>query len=335
MQRLERDNPGRTAGFPGNRQGPALLAPGRQAIAAAAAALHDGRLVGLPTETVYGLAGAATDPLAVARIFAAKGRPAFNPLIVHVADRAAAGRLAHLPAPAQSLAAAFWPGPLTLVLPRRPDSGLAELVSAGLDTVALRMPAHPVARALLAACGLPLAAPSANPSGRLSPTRAGDVAVAFDAAQVALILDGGPCAIGLESSIVGFAGDGPVLLRQGGIAEERLAEVCGPLGRPVDPKVQAPGMLASHYAPAARLRLDAAAAAPGEALLAFGPQPPPCDGPLRNLSPQGDLVEAAANLFRMLRELDGLAGRIAVMPVPAHGLGAAINDRLARAAAPR
>ena len=181
----------------------------------------------------------------------------------------------------------------------------------------------------------PLAAPSANPSGRLSPTRAGDVANAFDAGQVALVLDGGPCVIGVESAIVGFAGERPVLLRQGGIAEQDLAAVCGPLGRPGDGRVQAPGMLLSHYAPAARLRLDAAAAEPGEALLAFGPAPPACDGPVRNLSPAGDTVEAAANLFRMLRELDALSDRIAAMPVPQAGLGAAINDRLARAAAPR
>ncbi|MFC3231573.1 L-threonylcarbamoyladenylate synthase [Marinibaculum pumilum] len=314
---------------------PPIVAPARTALAAAAAALAAGRLVGLPTETVYGLAGAAGDALAVARIFAAKGRPAFNPLIVHVPDLPAAGRLGQLTDAARALAEAFWPGPLTLVVPRRADSGLADLVSAGLDTIALRVPAHPVARALLRTAGLPIAAPSANPSGRLSPTRAADVAGAFDAAQLSLVLDGGPCPIGVESAIVGFAGERPVLLRQGGIAEEELEAVCGPLGRPGDDRVQAPGMLLSHYAPAARLRLDAAAAEPGEALLAFGPTVPACAGPVRNLSPAGDPVEAAANLFRMLRELDALADRIAVMPVPRAGLGAAINDRLARAAAPR
>ncbi len=314
---------------------PPIVGPTATALRAASGALAAGRLVALPTETVYGLAGAAGDALAVARIFAAKGRPAFNPLIVHVPDLAAAGRLGQLTGTAMALAAAFWPGPLTLVVPRRADSGLADLVSAGLDTIALRVPAHPVAQALLRTAGLPLAAPSANPSGRLSPTRAGDVANAFDAGQVALVLDGGPCVIGVESAIVGFAGERPVLLRQGGIAEQDLAAVCGPLGRPGDGRVQAPGMLLSHYAPAARLRLDAAAAEPGEALLAFGPAPPACDGPVRNLSPAGDTVEAAANLFRMLRELDALSDRIAAMPVPQAGLGAAINDRLARAAAPR
>jgi len=314
---------------------PVLVAALPAGLAAAAAVLQAGRLVGVPTETVYGLAGDAGNDRAVARIFAAKGRPAFNPLIVHVLDLEAAGRLGHLDARALALGRAFWPGALTLVVPRRAEAAVADLVSAGLDTIALRVPAHPVARALLEGCALPLAAPSANPSGRLSPTRASDVVDAFDAAALPLVLDGGPCPLGLESTIVGFATGQPVLLRPGGIPEERLAAICGPLARPSDHRVQAPGMLASHYAPRARLRLNATGTAPGEGLLAFGPDQPSASGPVRNLSPGGDLVEAAANLFRMLRELDARTDRIAAMPVPATGLGAAINDRLARAAAPR
>lgn len=314
---------------------PLLLAAQPAAIEAAAATLRAGRLVAMPTETVYGLAGNALDGHAVARIFAAKRRPAFNPLIVHVPDLDTACRLAHLDSAARTLAEGFWPGALTLVLPRREGAGLADLVSAGLETVALRIPAHPAAQALLRACGLPLAAPSANPSGRLSPTRAVDVAAAFDAGQVALVLDGGPCRVGLESTILGFDHGRPVLLRPGGIGEEALSALCGPISRPADLRVQAPGMLASHYAPHARLRLRADHVEPGEGLLAFGPAVPPTDGPVRNLSPAGDLLEAAANLFRMLRELDARTDRIAAMPVPETGLGAAINDRLARAAAPR
>jgi L-threonylcarbamoyladenylate synthase len=303
----------------------------------AAAALRAGRLVAFPTETVYGLGARADDPAAVAALYAAKGRPRFNPLIAHVPDLEAARRLALLPPEAERLAAAFWPGPLTLVAPARPGGAVCELARAGLPTVAVRAPAHPLAQALIAAVGAPVVAPSANRSGAVSPTTAGHVLSAFGP-EVAGVLDGGPCPVGIESTIVGFAGDEPALLRPGGLPRAALEAALGrPLAAPGE-GVSAPGMLASHYAPGARLRLDAAAPEPGEAWLGFGPDPAGVAGPALNLSPSCDLTEAAAALYAHLRALDaalGGAGVIAVAPVPAHGLGEAIADRLRRAAAPR
>jgi L-threonylcarbamoyladenylate synthase len=305
----------------------------------AAARLAAGGLVAFPTETVYGLGALAGDPAAVARVFAAKGRPAFNPLIAHVADAAAALDLAVLPPEGERLAAAFWPGPLTLVAPRRPGGDVCDLAAAGLATVAVRVPAHPSARALLAAVGRPVAAPSANPSGRLSPTTAAHVLEGL-AGRIDGVLDGGACPVGVESTILGWEDGAPVLLRPGGLAVEAVEAALGRrVGRPRGDAVSAPGMLASHYAPGARLRLDAAAPAPGEAWLGFGPEPQGLSAAAAlNLSPAGDPTEAAANLFAHLRALDaalGGDGVIAVAPVPAVGLGAAIRDRLARAAAPR
>jgi L-threonylcarbamoyladenylate synthase len=303
----------------------------------AAAALRAGRLVAFPTETVYGLGARADDPAAVAALYAAKGRPRFNPLIAHVPDLDAARRLALLPPEAERLAAAFWPGPLTLVAPVRSGGAVCELARAGLPTVAVRAPAHPLAQALIAAVGAPVAAPSANRSGAVSPTTARHVLSAFGP-EVAGVLDGGPCPVGIESTIVGFAGDEPALLRPGGLPRAALEAALGrPLAAPGG-GVSAPGMLASHYAPGARLRLDAAAPEPGEAWLGFGPDPSDVAGPALNLSPSGDLTEAAAALYAHLRALDaalGGAGVIAVAPIPAHGLGEAIADRLRRAAAPR
>jgi L-threonylcarbamoyladenylate synthase len=302
------------------------------AMADAARVLHGGGLVAFPTETVYGLGADATNGRAVARVFEAKGRPQFNPLIVHVRGQQEAERHGIFNPIAKKLADAFWPGALTLVLPRRPDCPLSELVSAGLDTVALRVPSHPVATALIAAGGRPLAAPSANASGRITATTAAHVAHSLGT-QVDLILDGGATPLGLESSVVGFAGNRPILLRAGSIPRDRLESVIGPLAAPSDAKVQAPGQLASHYAPRAMLRLDAREAHGDETLLGFGPVAP---GTALNLSRTGDLREAAANLFAMLHELDARGARaIAVMPIPRDGLGEAINDRLARAAAPR
>ncbi len=306
-------------------------------IAGAAAALARGALVGLPTETVYGLAADARSDRAVAAIFAAKGRPQFNPLIVHVPSRDAAQRIAVLSPAARRLADAFWPGPLTLVLPRRPESGISDLATAGLDTVAVRVPVHPVAQAVLKAAGMPLAAPSANRSGHVSPTTAAHVAADLGDA-VAVILDAGPTGIGLESTVVGFDGDRAVLLRLGGLPRTEIERVLGaPLLVPGhDPdRPASPGMLVKHYAPAASLRLDARDIHPGEALIAFGPDLPPGAGDalsVFNLSPSGDLAEAAANLFAVLRALDEKTDRIAVMPIPDHGLAEAINDRLRRAA---
>ncbi|MEJ1157872.1 L-threonylcarbamoyladenylate synthase [Prosthecomicrobium sp. N25] len=310
-------------------------------IEAAVAALAAGGLVGLPTETVYGLAADATSGRAVARIYDAKGRPSFNPLISHVESLEAAERHGVFGPAARRLAEAFWPGPLTLVVPRRPGSPIADLATAGLDTVGLRVPGNQVARALLARFGRPVAAPSANRSGRISPTSAEDV-VAELGERVDVVLDDGPTPVGVESAIVACLGDDLQLLRPGGVARADLERVAGmPLlsgSAGADPeRPLAPGLLASHYAPHARVRLDATGVEPGEALLAFGPAPPPGEPvAMRNLSPSGDLAEAAANLFRHLRELDaaGAAG-IAVVPIPAEGLGEAIRDRLARAAAPR
>jgi L-threonylcarbamoyladenylate synthase len=300
-----------------------------RAVGDAAALLREGGLVAFPTETVYGLGADATSGVAVARIFAAKGRPRFNPLIVHLADSEEAHRHAVFTPAAMALAKAFWPGALTLVLPRREDSDIALLVSAGLDTLALRVPAHPVAAAFLRAAGRPVAAPSANPSGQVSATTAAHVAEGLGE-KVDAILDGGATPLGIESTVIGFDGDRPLLLRPGAIARQEIEAVAGPLGAAGE-TIRSPGQLASHYAPRAALRLDAAKGGPGEALLGFGNAP----GAALNLSPRGDLKEAAANLFAMLRRLDKNTDRIAVSPVPRTGLGEAINDRLQRAAAPR
>lgn len=301
------------------------------ALAEAGQRLRDGALVAFPTETVYGLGADATNGEAVAAIFALKGRPHFNPLIVHVNDRAQAAGHVEFTDMAAALADAFWPGPLTLVLPRRADTPLSLLVSAGLDTVAMRAPAHPIAQALIAAAGRPLAAPSANPSGRVSPTRAQHVADGFG--SKILILDGGATTVGVESTVIGFGPKGAVMLRPGGVPRAAIEKITGRLASPAPHgPVTSPGMLLSHYAPRARVRLNALHAEPDETLLGFGP-----DAPLDvlNLSPTGNLAEAAAHLFAMLRALDAEAQAIAVMPVPTDGLGEAINDRLQRAAAPR
>ena len=303
------------------------------AIAAAVRCLSAGGLVAFATETVYGLGADAGNGEAVARLYAAKGRPAFNPLIAHVADTAAARNVGIFDADAERLAAAFWPGPLTLVVPKSPAAGVADLALAGLDTVALRVPSHPFAHQLLTAFGRPIVAPSANRSGHVSPTSAAHV-LADLRGRIDLILDAGPCAVGLESTIIGCAGATPTLLRSGGLPRAAIERALGaPLAEaPESDRPTAPGMLASHYAPKAKLRLNAQDARPGETLLAFGP----ASGAALNLSPRGDLVEAAANLFSHLRSLDTSGAKtIAVMKIPREGLGEAINDRLARAAAPR
>jgi L-threonylcarbamoyladenylate synthase len=314
-----------------------LLVATEAAIERAARLIRAGELVAFPTETVYGLGGDATDEAAVARIFAAKGRPHFNPLIVHVPGVAEAEALAVFDERARRAARRFWPGPLSLVLPRRADSGLALLASAGLESVALRAPAHPVAQALLRAAGRPIAAPSANRSGRVSPTTAAHVAAGLGD-RAALILDGGACPVGIESSVLDLTGAVPALLRPGGITLEQLTEDFGSIETAIrdDDAPRAPGRLASHYAPGLPVRLDATSARPGEALLAFGRAVPPNFAEIMFLSQSGDLAEAAANLFAMLRRLDRpeFTG-IAVMPIPDEGLGRAINDRLRRAAAPR
>ena len=308
-------------------------------IAAAARVLRDGGVIAFPTETVYGLGADATHGRAVAGIYAAKGRPSFNPLIVHVADAAAAWRYGAATPLAEKLAAAFWPGPLSLVLPLRAGAGIADLAVAGLSTIALRVPSHPVALALLRLADRPIAAPSANKSGRISPTRAEHVAADFSDA-LPFILDGGETQVGLESTIVDVTGVALQLLRPGGITRAQIEAVLGlPLEVATPAFAQnaptAPGQLASHYAPRAAVRLNAIDIHDGEALLAFG-MPMPTRGPMRNLSASGDLIEAAANLFASLRALDATGVPcIAVMPIPNHGLGEAINDRLQRAAAPR
>jgi L-threonylcarbamoyladenylate synthase len=313
---------------------PEVAQAGEDAITRAAQLLRDGELVAFPTETVYGLGGDATNESAVARIFAAKGRPHFNPLIVHVPGLAEAERLAEFDERAREAARDFWPGPLTLVLRRRADAGLALLASAGLDTLALRAPAHPVAQQLLRAAGRPIAAPSANRSGRVSPTTAAHVMEELGG-DVSLILDGGACPVGIESTIVDLTGAVAVLLRPGGITREQLTTVFGDIGLPPadDHIPRAPGGLPSHYAPRLPMRLNAREARTGEALLAFGPKAPSGFAQVLWLSRTGDLIEAAANLFAMLRRLDRPEfTAIAVMPIPEHGLGLAINDRLRRAA---
>jgi len=306
------------------------------AIEAAACCLAAGGLVAFPTETVYGLGAAAGNGAAIARLYAAKGRPRFNPLIAHVADVTAARRCGRFDSAAEQLAAAFWPGPLTLVLPKQADCGVAHLALAGLDSVAVRVPAHPVALALLAAFKEPVVAPSANRSGHVSPTSAVHV-LADLRGRIDMVLDGGNCPIGVESTVVACVG-APRLLRPGGLPREEIEHVIGralDVALTADEKPLAPGMLSSHYAPKARLRLNASEAEPGEALLAFGAAPA-SNALTLNLSPRGDLIEAATNLFSHLRALDASGAKtVAVMRVPRKGLGEAINDRLARAAAPR
>ena len=304
-------------------------------IARAAAAIARGELVAFPTETVYGLGADATNDLAVAKVYEAKGRPGFNPLIVHVASLADALRLGQFDDTARRLGQAFWPGPLTIVVRRAAHSAISLLAGAGLPSVAIRVPRHPVALELLKAAGRPIVAPSANPSGRISPTTADHVRRGLGN-KVAVILDAGPCPVGLESTIIDCQGEAPRLLRPGGLARQTIEEC---LGRGLQTgtngeRPMAPGQLASHYAPHALLRLEAKGPREGEAYLAFGPSPERAG--MLNLSPSGDLVEAAANLFRMLHELDETKpAAIAVAPIPHAGLGEAINDRLKRAAAPR
>jgi L-threonylcarbamoyladenylate synthase len=314
----------------------------------AASLLRAGALVAFPTETVYGLGGDATDGRAVAGIFAAKGRPQFNPLICHYPDADAA--FAHVVADdrARALAARFWPGPLTLVLPRRPDCPVDLLAGAGLDTLAVRVPGHPLALDLLRRVGRPVAGPSANRSGQVSPTAAAHVLEELGG-RIAAVVDGGPCAVGLESTVLDLtdARGGAVLLRPGGVTAEAIEAAIGPVGRALPPaaaaatqSLRSPGLLLSHYAPSLPVRLGATAVAPEEALLAFGPAPLPGAAVVWNLSATGDLAEAAARLFAGLRWLDAAGVRagcpgIAAMAVPETGLGLAINDRLGRAAAPR
>lgn len=311
----------------------AIRAPTADALREAAELLHKGQLVAFPTETVYGLGADATSDTAVAAIFSAKGRPQFNPLIIHVPDLAAATRLAEFTQAGRNLAERFWPGPLTLVLPRRRDCSVSWLATAGLETIALRCPAHGVAQALLKAFDGPLAAPSANPSGTVSPTTAAHVEAGLGT-SVALILDGGPALLGLESTIIGLSGEHPTMLRPGSVTRADIEQTIGPLhaARDSEDAPHSPGRLRRHYATSRPLRLEATGVARDEALLAFGA---PLQGArmTMNLSPRGDLAEAAANLFAMLRALDASdATSIAVMPIPHEGLGEAINDRLARAA---
>jgi L-threonylcarbamoyladenylate synthase len=321
-----------------------ILPAGEAAVAAAAHCLALGGLVGFPTETVYGLGADATNPAAIARLYQAKGRPSFNPLIAHIGDLQAARRIARFDAQATALAEAFWPGPLTLVLPKAVQCGVADLATAGLDTIAVRVPAHPLAREILREFGGPVVAPSANLSGHVSPTTAAHVQSDL-LGRIDLIVDGGAVAVGVESTIIGCF-DAPMLLRPGGLPRDQIERVLGrALVQPPDDadsdtsQPLAPGMLASHYAPRTKVRLDAGSVGAGEALLAFGPGAVPgADAAMgvMNLSVRGDLNEAAANLFSYLRALDAREARaIAVMPVPHHGLGEAINDRLRRAAMER
>jgi L-threonylcarbamoyladenylate synthase len=298
------------------------------AVAEAARLILAGEPVAVPTETVYGLAADATNARAVAGIYEAKGRPSFNPLIVHVSDLTMAEAVAEFPPVARQLAEAFWPGALTLVLPRREGSSVCDLTTAGLPTVAVRMPAHPAMQALIRASGRPLAAPSANRSGAISPTTAAHVMASL-AGRIPLVIDAGATAQGIESTIVRPEGEGVHILRHGPVTAEQIAAVgVRVLGEGDGSKIEAPGQLASHYCPDKPLRLNATEAQPGEYLIGFGPMA--CDA---NLSASGDLVEAAANLFAALHDADAsMARSIAVAPVPHAGLGLAINDRLARAA---
>ncbi|XBQ15305.1 MAG: L-threonylcarbamoyladenylate synthase [Oceanicaulis sp.] len=301
----------------------------------AAAILRAGGCVAVPTETVYGLACDASNAEAVAGVYEAKGRPRFNPLIAHVRDLAHAERLVDLPETGRRLAEAFWPGPLTIVAPKRPDAPVSDLAAAGLDTLAVRAPASPAMAALIAAAGAPLAAPSANRSGAVSPTRAEHVAESLSG-RIHLILDGGPCAVGVESTIVAVTGDPVRLLRPGGTPRAEIERVCGhalSFAAGASDRPEAPGQLTSHYAPRSAVRMNASAPEPDEAFLAFGEQRSVNAVRVMNLSPRGDLAEAAANLFSGLRALDGAAPCIAVAPIPDYGLGEAINDRLRRASA--
>jgi L-threonylcarbamoyladenylate synthase len=318
-----------------------ILPAGEAAVAAASGCLVEGGLVAFPTETVYGLGADATNAAAIARLYQAKGRPSFNPLIAHVSDLRAGMRIGRFDTTAVALAEAFWPGPLTLVLPKTKDCAVADLATAGLDTVAIRVPAHPVASAILRAFGGPVVAPSANLSGHVSPTTAAHVQSDL-MERIDLIVDGGAVAVGVESTIVGCF-DAPMLLRPGGVPRGEIERVLGcTLAQPPDDadtdtsQPLAPGMLASHYAPRTRVRLNAGDIEAGEALLAFGSDRMPgvdAATAMMNLSAHGDVNEAAANLFGYLRALDAKGARaIAVMPVPHHGLGEAINDRLRRAA---
>lgn len=312
-----------------------LLDASPTGLAQAADLLRAGALVSFPTETVYGLGADARQGPAVAAIYAAKGRPSFNPLIAHVASAEAAQRYVQWNVWAETLAQAFWPGPLTLVLPLKPDHGISELVTAGLDTLAVRVPAHSAAQKLLQELDGPVAAPSANPSGKISPTTAAHVLAGLEG-RIAAVLDDGACGVGLESTIIGLAGPNPMLLRPGGLAPEEIEAVLGqPLrNRDIHDPLTAPGQLLSHYAPQERVRLEATEARAGECYLGFGPYRGPRTGDL-SLSETGDLAEAAANLFGHLHRLDAQGLPIAVAPIPRHGLGLAINDRLQRAAAPR
>lgn len=310
---------------------PCLPARDSESIQHAADLLRGGGLVGMPTETVYGLAADAGNADAVARLYAAKGRPRFNPLIAHVTGPEMAARLVEIPKLARRLMDAFWPGPLTLVLPKKTDAPVCDLANAGLDTIALRAPAHPAAQALLRTLDRPLVAPSANPSGRISPTCAAHVLDELGE-RIEAVLDGGDCPVGLESTVIAVLGDTATLLRPGGLARDAIEPLTGPLASPGDTAAPAsPGMLKSHYAPSAPVRLDAHEARAGEVLLGFGE----IAGDL-NLSATGDLAEAATGLFAALRKLDAMGAQaIAVAPIPDQGLGEAINDRLRRAAAPR
>jgi len=305
------------------------LTPDQAGIARAADMLREGALVAFATETVYGLGADATNPDAVAGIFAAKGRPSFNPLIVHVARAAEAQCYVLWTDEAEKLATAFWPGPLTLVLPSRPGSDIAPLAQAGLPSVALRVPGSATAQALLVAVGRPVAAPSANLSGQISPTTAAHVAQGLDG-KIAAILDDGPCTVGVESTIVGLTGPAPQLLRPGGVSQEAIGQVLGHPLNPASDEITAPGQLRSHYAPQATMRLNARAAQDGEFMIGFGK----VAGDV-TLSASGDLRQAAARLFETLHLANATKRPIAVAPIPHDGLGAAINDRLTRAAAPR
>lgn len=298
----------------------------------AASLLRTGQLVAFPTETVYGIGADARNDLAVARIFEVKGRPQFNPLIVHIIDLKQANSYAVFGDISTQAAEKFWPGPLTLVLPRRPHSNISKLASAGLNTVALRAPGHPAARQLLELASCPVAAPSANLSGNLSPTTPHHVSKSLGG-NVQLILDGGPCSIGVESTIIDCSVTPPSLLRPGGVPVEEIEKEIGPLAVPNESTIRAPGMLANHYAPTTPVRLNAQECQSNEALLAFGPHPVNGAKITKNLSPTGDVVEAASNLFAMLHALDAEnCTTIATMPIPEYGLGLAINDRLRRAA---
>ena len=315
-----------------------IVEPDAASITEAAKLLQDGSLVAFPTETVYGLGGDATNERAVSAIFEAKGRPQFNPLISHVLDATEARRFVDWNDTADRLAQRFWPGPLTFVLPRAKGSTIALLATAGLDTVAIRAPSHPVAQALIRAAGRPIAGPSANRSGAVSPTQAAHVAESLGD-RVSLILDGGPCLVGVESTVLDLSGNRPILLRPGGATREAIEAVIGPVAvsdalPSGDAPRTSPGQLESHYAPARPVRLEATSVGVDEGLLAFGPTPPTGAMLTYNLSAKGNLAEAAANLFAQMRALDrpGI-GRIAVMPIPETGLGLAINDRLRRAAA--